>query len=391
MRISWRSIYGGLLVALVAGSLFAAATDIQALFQNIVSRVPPLFLYSFPMLLGLIASFTVLEHVFPAAGPRKPLKGYVLNLKLSFVDLVAAIFFGSIVGACVTVIGKRLDLGWIDLRFSTGDGITDVVLSFLLSTFVFDFFFYWGHRFQHESMMWHQHKVHHLDEELCAVSTSRHNWLEKLAIGPLVTIPMAILFKMNAVQGGITGAMFVGWVAFIHSNIRLHLGPLGILLNGPQGHRVHHSRLPEHHDKNYAAFFPVFDVLFGTYHYPRKNEFPPTGVHDEEEVEGFWAATTMPLRAWSKMFRDWRTKRSQGESSGTVTAIEVNVEAGKSYLWCACGRSRKQPFCDGSHRGTQIVPLQYKATETGTKWFCVCKQTKTPPFCDCSHNAPGGT
>ncbi len=66
--------------------------------------------------------------------------------------------------------------------------------------------------------------------------------------------------------------------------------------------------------------------------------------------------------------------------------IEVAVTAGKTYWWCACGRSKTQPFCDGSHKGTEITPLRYQATETGTQWFCVCKRTGTPPFCDGSHS-----
>jgi CDGSH-type Zn-finger protein len=71
--------------------------------------------------------------------------------------------------------------------------------------------------------------------------------------------------------------------------------------------------------------------------------------------------------------------------SGTHVPVEVTVEAGKTYWWCACGLSKQQPFCDGSHKTTQITPLRYKATESDTKWFCVCKRTKTAPFCDGSH------
>lgn len=60
--------------------------------------------------------------------------------------------------------------------------------------------------------------------------------------------------------------------------------------------------------------------------------------------------------------------------------------AGRTYYWCACGRSRKQPFCDGSHKGTGIEPLAYKATAAEEVLFCACKMTGTPPFCDGSHN-----
>lgn len=67
----------------------------------------------------------------------------------------------------------------------------------------------------------------------------------------------------------------------------------------------------------------------------------------------------------------------------------VDVEAGKKYFWCACGRSARQPFCDGSHEGTELTPLSYKAETTKTLYFCGCKHTQGVPLCDGSHNALG--
>ena len=56
------------------------------------------------------------------------------------------------------------------------------------------------------------------------------------------------------------------------------------------------------------------------------------------------------------------------------------------YYWCACGRSKDQPFCDGSHQGTGIEPVEFSIDNTQRVSLCQCKQTKTPPFCDGSHN-----
>jgi len=55
------------------------------------------------------------------------------------------------------------------------------------------------------------------------------------------------------------------------------------------------------------------------------------------------------------------------------------------YFWCACGRSQGQPFCDGSHKGTGLVPKKVELTEAKTVAWCGCKQTKNAPFCDGSH------
>ncbi len=65
----------------------------------------------------------------------------------------------------------------------------------------------------------------------------------------------------------------------------------------------------------------------------------------------------------------------------------VEVKKGKSYFWCACGLSKKQPFCDGSHKSTEFQPLKWTASESGEKLFCACKHTAGQPFCDGAHNA----
>jgi CDGSH iron-sulfur domain-containing protein 3 len=63
----------------------------------------------------------------------------------------------------------------------------------------------------------------------------------------------------------------------------------------------------------------------------------------------------------------------------------VNVEAGKDYYWCACGRSAAQPFCDGSHKAVGLAPMKFTATETKQAWLCGCKASANKPFCDGTH------
>ena len=65
--------------------------------------------------------------------------------------------------------------------------------------------------------------------------------------------------------------------------------------------------------------------------------------------------------------------------------IAVEVIAGKRYFWCSCGKSQKQPWCDGSHSGSEFSPLVYVATETKTLHVCACKKTGHPPLCDGTH------
>ncbi len=68
------------------------------------------------------------------------------------------------------------------------------------------------------------------------------------------------------------------------------------------------------------------------------------------------------------------------------TPYAVDVEAGKSYYWCACGKSAKQPFCDGSHKDTGMTPMKFEATETKKVFFCGCKATAKQPLCDGTHS-----
>ena len=76
---------------------------------------------------------------------------------------------------------------------------------------------------------------------------------------------------------------------------------------------------------------------------------------------------------------------TKGQKAGDGP-IAIEVEEGKSYYQCSCGQSKKQPFCDGSHKGTEFTPVAYKAEKTKKMFFCACKQTNNQPFCDGSHN-----
>lgn len=68
------------------------------------------------------------------------------------------------------------------------------------------------------------------------------------------------------------------------------------------------------------------------------------------------------------------------------TPFVVEVEAGKNYFWCSCGKSQQQPFCDGAHKGSEFSPVKYVAEKNKQVFFCGCKATQKAPLCDGSHN-----
>lgn len=69
------------------------------------------------------------------------------------------------------------------------------------------------------------------------------------------------------------------------------------------------------------------------------------------------------------------------------TPFATNVEKGKDYYWCACGKSKSQPFCDGSHKGSEFTPVKYTAGESKTVYFCGCKQSGNGALCDGTHKS----
>src|SRR5262249_39841583 len=140
---------------------------------------------------------------------------------------------------------------------------------------VFDFFYYWHHRLQHAlPILWEQHKLHHTEQNLCSITNLRHHWLEDGIRVFTITIPMAFLITLTPVQGGLIAAAVAQWAIFIHSNLRISMGNVTPILAGPQLHRIHHSREAHHGGKNFAAFFPIWDILFGTYYRPSPGEWP---------------------------------------------------------------------------------------------------------------------
>jgi len=76
---------------------------------------------------------------------------------------------------------------------------------------------------------------------------------------------------------------------------------------------------------------------------------------------------------------------SETPAIAATAPFGVEVEAGKTYFWCACGRSGRQPFCDGSHKGSSFEPLRWQAGDSARVWFCGCKRTGSAPLCDGSH------
>ena len=250
--------------------------------------------------------FAILEKKW-AAEPGQPLSAYFLNIRITILYAIASSFFSGVSAGAIAKAGTSLGLGLIDLRFYPGNTILQVIVGIFIVA-ITDFFYYWFHRLQHMiPALWAQHKVHHLDEYLNASTANRHHWLEELLRIPFLAVPLAVLFKFDPMPAGIIGILFTAWGYFIHANLRFELGHVSRVLGGPQAHRIHHSRLEEHYNKNFAPFIPIWDIIFRTYHHPKSGEFPPTGIVGEK-VSSMTHAALLPILVWLKTcFKTWNT------------------------------------------------------------------------------------
>ena len=137
---------------------------------------------------------------------------------------------------------------------------------------------YLFHRAQHASpILWRMHSLHHSDHDVNATTTQRHFWgdpiLKGVTIWPLAALVIAPTPTASAVY------VTIGlWNFVSHAAIDLDFGKWSWLLNSPAYHRRHHSALPEHFNSNFAALFPIFDVVLGSYHRP--HGWVPTGMDD---------------------------------------------------------------------------------------------------------------
>jgi sterol desaturase/sphingolipid hydroxylase (fatty acid hydroxylase superfamily) len=223
--------------------------------------------------------FALAESKWPAGSPS-PFTHRVHNFSLA---VVVALIMSAFAGALNYLPERMFGLGLTGLvfgRWKPSNGVAALICSTLIFAFVWDFFQYWAHRLQHTlDVLWETHALHHTDEHLNATSSLRNPVLANVVTYFLVTLPTIAICggELLSIYGSIF--LFATWGFFNHANIRLSLGPLTPVISGPQWHRLHHGLDPRYHDKNFAAFFPVLDLTFGTYLAPKPHEFPATGVN----------------------------------------------------------------------------------------------------------------
>jgi sterol desaturase/sphingolipid hydroxylase (fatty acid hydroxylase superfamily) len=244
-------------------------------------------------------------EVFFSAEKSQPRQDTFFNIRYGALYLAILFLLSPAINTAVGQIVKLLGAGWINLDIFSRENIPGQIAAATLSVFVIDFFYYWWHRFQHTiPWLWDQHALHHSDESLNASTSMRSHWSEFIIQGFLITLPMTVLFKMTPVNIWTVSTVISSWTWFIHLNVKLHLGRFAWIIAGPQLHRIHHSAERKHFDKNFAAYFPIWDVIFGSYYAPAKDEYPKTGI-SEGKPSTISEAAVFPFKLWAR-----RIKRS---------------------------------------------------------------------------------
>jgi sterol desaturase/sphingolipid hydroxylase (fatty acid hydroxylase superfamily) len=254
--------------------------------------------------LGMIASlylvFTLFEVRIPAQRGHR-LRGRIRNI------LFASIF---LLGGLAAATTAMLFFPWRPRIHRAGGAGTSILvcMAYLL---LIDLLYYWYHRAQHYfTFLWPVHELHHADAELNVTTSNRTYWLELPIQLFLISLPTYFLIGIDTMSWLVLPFVTTSWLLFTHANLRLSLGWLTPIVCGPHLHRIHHSNLSPHLNKNFAQFFPIYDVLFGTYYRPGRNEFPTTGSEGLASDAGLLYVLAKPFGTWARMPRPLPSPKS---------------------------------------------------------------------------------
>ncbi len=271
-------------------------------------------------------------------------------------------------------------------------------LALVIYLFADDFLQYWYHRSAHEyPFLWKLHRPHHQAEEMGFFVSYRNAALYYLMMPNIWWIGIfTFLGGAKAVALGLVLKQLI--IISSHSTLAYDkilykykvLHPLATLWERifitPAFHHAHHgkSRVDGISDPNgnYGNMFSIWDQMFGTAKFTR--QFPTQYGLENDPKEPWTAAYLYPAVAAS----DPKSEISRGYKKVSTIKPEpstVSLVKGEKYLWCQCGMSKNQPFCDSSHHGSKFKPMFFVASKTGEVRLCNCKKTKAGPFCDDSH------
>lgn len=278
--------------------------------------------------------------------------------------------------------------------FLSGFNFWLLLFTYLL---VDDFLQYWYHRSAHEyAFLWKLHRPHHAAKEMGLLVSYRNAalyyilmpniwWIALFTfLGGGVPVAIGLVLKQLVIIGSHSTTR---WDRVLYKYDAL--SPLAWLIERtivtPAFHFSHHGKAKSDEisdpNGNFGNMFTFWDQLFGSATFTRKY---PTDLGLQSDTNDKWHAHTFfplshaenPNSEIAKGFKKLKTSTNEPER---MTLLEGN------HLWCSCGFSNSQPFCDGSHHGTKFKPVLVKVEKTKEYNLCNCKQSKLGPICDNTH------
>ena len=256
-------------------------------------------------MLFLAVMFIPMEKVFPAKRGQKIFRpGWLVDLCFflgqymfwSFLVFIVLSYFGEWIHAIIPQVFR--------VKVASQPWLLQAIEVIVLS----DVIIYWGHRLQHKvDFLWRFHKVHHTAEHLDWLASHREHPLDSVYTIGLINLPaFALGFPLETIAGLVA---FRGiWAIYIHSNVRIPLGPLRVLIGSPELHHWHHEL--ERDRGNYANISPLMDKIFGTYICP-DHEPEQLGIKEEfpKHYVGQLVHPLLPRRFANWLFRKQNGKR----------------------------------------------------------------------------------
>jgi sterol desaturase/sphingolipid hydroxylase (fatty acid hydroxylase superfamily) len=213
----------------------------------------------------------ILERRWPIA--ITPLSEVIDDWKVVSVNFALAALLAPLTAVCSGTILSTLGQGWIHLPTH---GYWYLVSLITLVVFA-DLYNYTFHRLQHAiPFLWAMHSFHHSANAVTFITGARHLWIERVLAGAVLPI-MPLLFQIPPDMQLIVSLIYFIPDTCAHLNVRFPMGRMITVVCGPQWHRIHHSAMLEHRDKNFASLLPLWDILFGTAWIPKPDEYPVTG------------------------------------------------------------------------------------------------------------------
>lgn len=257
---------------------------------------------------------------------------------------------------------------------------------------------YWYHRSAHEyPFLWKLHRPHHQAEEMGFFVSYRNAALYYLLmpniwwvaiitfLGGGKAVALGLILKQLVIIGSHST---IKWdIPFYKTKmLRPVISILERIIVTPAFHHAHHGKSKvdgiSDPNGNFGNMFSIWDQLFGSAVF---NRAFPTKYGLENDPKEHWSAAYFYPVIHSDQPDSELSMSFKKEKTSTMSPATLELEKGKKYLWCQCGMSQQQPFCDGSHHGTKHKPLLFEAKKTGSVRLCNCKLTKAGPFCDDSH------